>query len=241
MKRMITIHPSSTARDSVEDPSVIEFDMLQTGHGDRTSIPNTVNRVTASRASEPAMPVLVGEVCYEGIMEASRQEVQRFMFWSSVLNGAAGHTYGANGLWQVNRRDKPFGPSPHGRNWGTTPWDEASRLPGSGMVAFGRKMLAKYPWWRFEPHPEWVDPHWTKENYMQPYAAGVPGQLRVIYLPPSWNPPKIKGLEAGVQYRATYWDPASGKETPAGQASGETWQAPIQPTVGDWVLVLERT
>src|SRR5579883_2137485 len=31
----ITIHPSSTARDTVEDPSVLDFDMLQTGHGDR--------------------------------------------------------------------------------------------------------------------------------------------------------------------------------------------------------------
>ena len=48
------------------------------------------------------MPVLVGEVCYEGILEASRQEVERFMFWTSILNGAAGHTYGANGIWQVN-------------------------------------------------------------------------------------------------------------------------------------------
>ena len=46
---MITIHPSTTARDSVEDHSVLDFDMLQTGHGDRTSIPNTVNRVVASR------------------------------------------------------------------------------------------------------------------------------------------------------------------------------------------------
>ena len=74
---VITIHPSQTARDSVEDPSVLDFDMLQTGHGDRTSIPNTVNRVTQSLRQSPPMPVLVGEVCYEGIMEASREEVQR--------------------------------------------------------------------------------------------------------------------------------------------------------------------
>ena len=75
------------------------------------------------------MPVLAGEVCYEGILEASRQEIQRFMFWTCILNGAGGHTYGANGIWQVNTRERPYGPSPHGRSWGDVPWDVAARSP----------------------------------------------------------------------------------------------------------------
>ena len=116
--RLITIHPSRSARECVSDPSVLDFDMLQTGHGDRQSAPNTVRTLTASYAAQPRMPVIDGEVCYEGIMEASRQEVQRFYFWACVLSGAAGHTYGANGIWQVNRREQPFGASPHGRSWG---------------------------------------------------------------------------------------------------------------------------
>jgi hypothetical protein len=36
--------------------------------------------LTASYAAQPWKPVMDGEVCYEGIMEASRQEVQRFNF-----------------------------------------------------------------------------------------------------------------------------------------------------------------
>jgi len=76
----ITIHPSDSARNTVEDAAVLDFDMLQTGHSDRASIPNTVKLVTGSRAAVPAMPVIDGEVCYEGILEQSRQEVQRFMF-----------------------------------------------------------------------------------------------------------------------------------------------------------------
>ncbi len=107
------------------------------------------------------MPVLVGEVCYEGIMEASRQEVQRFMFWASVLSGACGHTYGANGIWQVNTNALPFGPSPHGRSWGDTPWETAYELPGSRQLGLGKELLMRYDWWRFEPHPEWVEPHWS--------------------------------------------------------------------------------
>ena len=96
----------------------------------------------------PQMPVLAGEVCYEGILEASRQEIQRFMFWTCILNGAGGHTYGANGIWQVNTREHPFGPSPHGRSWGDVPWDVAAHLPGSQHIGLSKGLLMKYPWWR---------------------------------------------------------------------------------------------
>jgi hypothetical protein len=242
-QHIVTIHPSNAARNTVEDPAVLDLDMLQTGHGDRTSIPNTVNLVTNSLPQNPKMPVLIGEVCYEGIMEASRQEVQRFMFWASILNGAAGHTYGANGIWQVNTADRPFGASPHGRSWGDTPWDVAYQLPGSQQLGLSKALLVRYPWWRLEPHPEWVEPHWTKENYIQPYSAGIPGELRIVFLPPMWEPPKLKRLEPAVQYRAFFFNPVDGREHEIGQvkanASGD-WQSPNPPIFQDWILVLEK-
>ncbi len=239
----ITIHPSDAARNTVEDPAVLDFDMLQTGHGDRSSIPNTVQRVTGSLTQSPKMPVINGEVCYEGIVEASRQEVQRFMFWSCMLSGAAGHTYGANGIWQVNTAEQPFGPSPHGRSWGDTPWEVAYQLPGSQQLGLAKALLTRYPWWRLAPHPEWVDPHWTSENYIQPYCAGIAGELRVVFIPPVWDPPNLKKLEAGVPYHAFFFNPASGKEHEIGRvtpdANGE-WQCPIPPIFQDWVLVLDK-
>jgi hypothetical protein len=241
-RRLITIHPSTSARQSVTDPSVLDFDMLQTGHSDRQSAPNTVRTVTASYAAEPRMPVIDGEVCYEGIMEASRQEVQRFYFWACVLSGAAGHTYGANGIWQVNRREQPFGPSPHGRSWGDIPWDEAARLPGATHIAHSKALLMRYPWWRLEPHPEWVDPHWDEKNYWMPFAAGIPGELRVIFIPTLWNPPQVKSLEAG-RWRGFFFDLRSGRDFPVPEISADatgTWQSPTPPVVADWVLVLER-
>ncbi len=239
----VTIHPTDNARNQVEDASVIDFDMLQTGHSDRKSIPNTEQSITGSLLKTPRMPVLAGEVCYEGIMEASRQEIQRFMFWTCILNGAGGHTYGANGIWQVNTREHPYGPSPHGRSWGDVPWDVAAELPGSQHIGLGKGLLMRYAWWRFEPHPEWVDPHWTHENYEQPYAAGIAGEVRMIFIPPAWNPPTIKGLEPNVPYRAYYFDPKSGEEHDLGGVATDTagaWPAPITPTFADWVLVLEK-
>jgi hypothetical protein len=238
----ITIHPNRSARDCVTDPSVLDFDMLQTGHDDRQSAPNTIKTLTASYAAEPRMPVLDGEVCYEGIMEASRQEVQRFYFWACVLSGAAGHTYGANGIWQVNRRDRPFGPSPHGRSWGDIPWDEAARLPGAAHIGHSKALLMRYPWWRFEPHPEWVSPHWDEKNYWMPYAAGIPGEMRVIFMPTLWNPPQVKSLEPGA-WRGFFFDPRTGRDIPIPEVTPDaagTWRTPIPPTVADWVLVLQR-
>ncbi|MCL4401517.1 MAG: DUF4038 domain-containing protein [Acidobacteria bacterium] len=241
-RRMITIHPSTSARAVVTDPSVLDFDMLQTGHGDRDSIPSTLKLVTTSYATTPEMPVIDGEVCYEGIMEASRQEIQRYMFWACMLNGAAGHTYGANGIWQVNTPEQPFGASPHGRSWGDTPWQTAYRLPGSGQLGMAKKLLSKYQWWRMAPHPEWIEPHGSTENYWQPYGAGIPGELRVFYFPRTGSVrQKVKALEPGSRYRAYWWNPASGRETEIGMvAGGPEWQPPAPLIFQDYVLVLEK-
>jgi hypothetical protein len=244
--RLITIHPPSTSHDSVEDRLVLDFDMLQTGHGDRTSIPNTIDRVTESLKLTPAMPVLVGEVTYEGIGEASRQEVQRFMFWASVLSGTAGHTYGANGIWQLNRAEQPFGPSPHGQSWGDTPWDVAYRLPGSRQVGLGKTLLMRYPWWRLEPRLDCVEPHWTREDYVAPYAAAIPGELYIVFLPYSpgrrRDPLKLH-LQPGLSYRAFFFDPTNAKEHEIGSFSSGTtgdWLPPRVPIFQDWVLVVEK-
>ena len=222
----ISIHPNDTARNVVDDASVIDFDMLQTGHGDVHSFPNTVDLMVESYDGSPRMPILNSEVAYEGILGASFENVQRLMFWSCILCGAAGHTYGANGLWQVNTKEKPYGMSPRGQSYGGLPWDEAYRLPGSSQVALGKRLLERYPWWRMEPHLEWVEPHWDRENYFNPFMAGIPGLLRIAYLPgnciTSLFPPRLSmatgtpfrvlGIEADSSYNAFYFDPTNGEE-----------------------------
>lgn len=241
--RLITIHPTDNARDQVEDPAVLDFEMMQTGHRGRKSIPGTVNQVTGALARTPRMPVLVGEVSYESLLGSIWQDVERFMFWTSILNGAAGHTYGANGIWQVNTAEHPYGPSPYGGCWGDTPWDIAYQLPGSQQLGLAKALLERYAWWRLEPHPEWVSPHWSKEDYELPYAAGIPGELRVIFIPLLFDPPKVKSLEAGVAYRAFYFDPSNAQQRDLGKVEPDatgTWQAPLTPTFKDWVLVLEK-
>jgi len=256
--RLITIHPSSSGRECVEDASVLDFDMLQTGHGDRSSLPNTVKQMVTSYRAEPVMPVVESEVCYEGIGAYCGPEVQRWLFWACLLNGAAGFTYGANGIWQFNTRKKAYGPSPHGMSWGNTPWEEAHRLPGSGQVGLAKRLLMRVPWWQLEPHPEWVEPGWETMLNDQPFtcgkhdiplAAGIPRKLRIIYCPMGTGLRVVKGLEPGVNYRLTLFDPLTGAEVAGGAVTPDAagnWTPVVpgtpawfpRPVYQDWVLCL---
>lgn len=245
--RPITIHPTQIGRDQVTDDSVLDFDMLQTGHGGYASVPNTVAKVTAERSRLPAMPVVVAEVNYEGILHGTAAETQRLTYWCSMLSGAAGYTYGANGLWQANTRHHPYGPSPHGASWGDAPWEEAYQLEGSQQLGLAKGLLTAYDWSHFEPHPGWVEPAGSAANVEAPFAAGIPGQVRIIYL---YQPtvPWVKTrtwvcqLEPDVSYLAFYWNPRNGRRHDIGAVEPNEegrWAIPIQPTMSDWVLVLE--
>ena len=70
----------------------------------------------------------------------------REAFRAHLLNsGCAGHTYGVNGVWQINLPDQRFGKSPGGSDWGGTPWREAMSLPGSTQPAHAKKFLLTLP------------------------------------------------------------------------------------------------
>ena len=131
-----------------------------------------------------------------------------------------------------------------------------------------KNLLEKYPWWRFEPPLEWVEPHATGlfephaewyDNHQKslelkgradlPCAAGIPGEVRFIYIPGNnayqLTPPVMKNLEPGVDYWAFLFDPTWGTRidlgavTKAPPSPGE-YRPPQLPSPQDWVLVLER-
>ena len=250
-RRLLTVHPTQTGRDQVTDDTVMDFEMLQTGHGGYESVTNSVGCVLKSYERKPVMPFIIAEANYEGIFHHTQAEVQRLTFWSAYLSGAAGYSYGANGLWQVNLPGAPYGPSPHGGVWGNTPWEEAMGLPGSRQLGAARKYIRENGWENLEPHPEWVSPRAANNgkagDISRGYAAGIPGKLRVIYfyqptLPWSEDSAyRILGLETGLSYRASFVHPATFEETYIGTAEADQngeWGIPLQPEMKDWLVVL---
>ena len=143
------MHPTGieplSGRLLFRDQALLDFDMLQTGHGKREVLRPTIRTLRASYAAKPVMPVVNGEVSYEALLGKIPAEIPRLMFWTCILSGAAGHTYGANGIWQLNRRDQPYGKSPHGGTYGPIPWDEAMRLPGSAPAWSGQGVPDEIP------------------------------------------------------------------------------------------------
>jgi len=266
----ITIHPGRWGHKEVEDPSVLDYLMYQPGHGgwiellfspdakDMFQPPNggwtilsrTVDLVEEGLAVEPKMPVLIGEVNYEGMAGSCGDNIQRFHFWSCMLSGAAGHTYGANGVWQVSTREKRLGASQCGLTYEGDTWEIACQLPGSKQLGLGKRLLERYPWWEFEAHPEWVEPHESRQNRLLAYAAGVPGKVRVLFIPGHLGMLLFKGcvtiekLERDVEYRGLYFNPRSGEEHEIGQVRGDDEGRYVLPGPGllqDWVVVLERS
>jgi hypothetical protein len=233
-----------SAQRGLRDSGILDFDSLHMGHGDRDSAVRCIHVVRELRDAQPRIPVVPGEVVFEGIGWQNWQNTQRLVFWGSMLTGAAGFCYGANGIWQFNRKEEPFGKSPQGTTWGGDPWDVAMNYAGSAQVGIGKKFLEKYPYWRIEPHPEWITPAKAPDSIdLPPFSAGIPGELRLVYRRNSYRGESVAALEQGVKYRAFWFDPVSGDHYPLGRVEAGadgSWKIPRTPGTWDFVLVLER-
>ena len=159
--RPVTIHPTAinryTSRNATDDETLLDFDMLQCSHAQNEAVGIMIQAVRETYAATPRMPVLNGEPCYEMLGDTITAPWPRRAFWSCVLNGATGHTYGGNGIWQCNQPGIPHGASPHGGNYGNTPWQEAMHYSGSTHCAIGKALISRFDWTKFEPHPEWAE------------------------------------------------------------------------------------
>jgi hypothetical protein len=251
--RPITVHsmPNWPPYEFIENPDVIDLWLLQTGHSAIYSLAPSVDQVLDARDHTPRKPVIVGEVCYEGILGSSWHEIQRFLFWSHLLSGTAGHTYGAQGLWGFNTADYPGGT---GGRWNGLTWHEATNLPGATHVGIGRKILLELPWEHFEPHPEWVEPHHRPRHRLQPYAAGIPGGPRLLYFPTPGLVPNSLGFQivrlhnlGHHTWHAQHINPRTGHyeptflihPDPTGTATLTGDNGAPLPTKEDWLLLLQ--
>ena len=80
-------------------------------------------------------------------------------------------------------------------------------------------------------------------SHFVPRAAGIPGKLRLIYTSYLLGGlTKVKGIEPGVQYRASYANPSDGSQIDLGAVTADEsgdWTPARPPIMRDWVLVLE--
>jgi len=249
-RRPLTLHPRRHSWDDTADPATLDFHMLQAGHMP-FSPRIALEALAAGRERYPERIIVNAEPPYEGHGGTNGPDVQRYSFWSSMLSGANGYTYGAAGIFQANDRERPTGDRPDGGAFDAVFWDEAMLFPGAEQIAAGNRLLRSLPFHRFRPHPEWValDLRWGHDAYpipVRPFASGIPGECRLIYLPLRWyhwDGPLLRGLEPGVRYAASYIETTAMRRHELGEITGDTegeWRGPTLPYMHDWLLLLER-
>jgi hypothetical protein len=234
----LTYHAPADPRAAIRNNNeLFDFDMVGIGHDGLKTAAQTLGLIKSCLAQTPARPALCGEACYEGHMQSNFQDVQRHLFWTCLLGGAAGHTYGAAGIWHAGVEGDAGHTGLKGFEYDFTTWKEGMAYPGATQLGLGRRLLEKYPWNRFESHPEWVP--------QGLFAAGIPGEVVFVYLPKrglyDWSGFAVKGLEPEAPYAAFFFDPATGRRFDRGRLTTDgTWNVPGIPSPQDWVLVLER-
>ena len=248
---LTTAHPwcGVDTRESLLDPSTYDFTMLQTGHGNQEVLPSTLEQTRRFARRTPPLPTLNAEPCYEGIMGVAGAPVARAAFWISMLEGACGHTYGAQGIWGMNTRDNPFRGTT--LNWGDGFWQDVMHYAGSADVGRAKRFLERWQWQRLIPRDE---PSVVAMNRPSSLAAEIPGELRVYYIPHSNLPAEMKGISAGgaalapltlepdTFRRAFFWNPRDNSETPPVSIlpdSSNLWTPPPRPSMEDWILIVE--
>lgn len=249
-QRPLTVHPgpplwfNEAAYPPLTDMRLPDFYFGMGGHGMIEELPElsaTLERMEDFRR-EQGKPALIGECLWENMGDGCGPKTQRAMFWHSVLRGAPGHCYGADGLWQMNSREQPFGASPLGFTWGDEAWEDRHLRAGSRQVATGKRILERFRRWEAEPKPGWTSPR-DHDRIPLTSAVALPGSERLFYLfTTTGNKIRLTALPPGTAYRATYYNPSTGTAHPVGElltarADGSC-PPPIPPCCRDWVLHL---
>lgn len=263
----VTAHPAHpNVRRVLPDPSGLDIDMIQSSHWSyqiptpsirdfidqvlgletpiRLGLEGTIALVEEAVAQDPPMMVVNGEPCYEGIMGTNWQDVQRLLFWTGMLSGLAGWTYGAQGIWQMNSKEHP---ELIRGTWGTGVWQEAMHYPGSAQVALGGRLLERLRWWTLRPV---VAPHIREQGRRSAFGAASDDvaayYLASEFVSEEWR--GVKGLSvdvAGFEGASASWvDPRDLHERPIGAVTPDAdgrWAVPPTPSMEDWLLVIERT
>jgi hypothetical protein len=256
-QRLVTTHPHRSARESVDDPHLLDFEMQQTGHHN----PTELHAASASQgwSTKPIMPVISAESRYEALSISPPVTTRdaRQAFWAHLLNsGCAGHTYGANGVWQVNQPDRPFGKSPGGNDWGSLTWNEAMQLVGSNQLAAAKRFLLTLPWYNL--HGICKPKSWLATirfasllSSVMPKkpavaaAASPDGKIALYYLLYK-KPVEINMQRFSAKVHASWIDPANGHKKaisnkPYINKGKFKFSPPSKNSEGDtdWILFLE--
>ena len=244
-EQLMTYHPQggyASFQFFGEDPW-LDFNLFQSGHGTYDN-PN-YRRTSEGYALTPAKPILDGEPRYEdhpvnwepdsGWFNAF--DVRQAAYWS-MLEGAAGHTYGNHNIWQM------WEPGREPISSARTPWREALSHPGAAQMGFMRRLFESRPFMTLVPDSSIVGGDLGAGAERVQAARDERGRYAFVYTP-SGRPLDVRldGL-GGEDVQAWWFDPRTGAATEIGvfdKADVPAFDPPGDEARGnDWLLVLDN-
>jgi len=220
--------------------SWLDFNSQQNGHA---AHPDLWNRIRTDRDRVPAKPVIDLEPIYEEIPIGfdgrngwgSAWNV-RWFAWIDTLAGAAGHTYGCNGVWQM------YAPGRQPACEARLPWRDCMQLPGAWDMGHLRDLLLSRPFPSLEPCQELlVGPAHHGAERIQA-ARSADGSWAVVYSAGGKGITIDPATLAGDRFRAWWFCPRSGAPTCIGEVARQASLGFTPPSEGqdqDWVLVID--
>ncbi len=161
----------------------MDFYMFQSGHN-KDGQDMAYLLPESFRSKYPKKPMVNAEPCYEQ-MGYSRQLYGRFdaedirkAAWSSILSGAcAGVAYGAHGIWNWQKVNKPANPNIGEGFDEAHPVEEAMQFPGAWDYGWIRNFLKCYDFWEISDANELL------ANNTQEIRLGTVRGSYLAYLP----------------------------------------------------------
>ena len=203
----------------------------------------------------PFKPVIMAEPGYEFYPSSSynRQtynnidgNLSRLQAWSAILCGAAGHTYGAWGVWQFY---DPSHSQPGYSGAKVAVWSTRLNAEGASDMQHLKAFFLSpdFDWTALVPHRSWLringsKPTWPSRNdFSPPHLAAEYGKTYVAYVPSGNNRKTITITNLnGNTYKAEWFNPRNGQYTTInnGPDGVNQWTLPSLPSNNDRVLLL---
>lgn len=242
---LITFHPpggtyrppATSSGEFFHKEAWLDFNMIQSGHAlDNASY----ERISEDYARRPAKPTLDAEPCYEGhpvkhdykngLFKA--WDVRRRGYWS-LLAGAAGFTYGGNGIWQMDKPGKARKDS-HFKDY----WYDALNYEGGQQMQHLRRLAETYNWATWIPDSILLSvPVGRVDDRIQSVRT-TDGRLFLHYTT-NGRPIPLAPLPKG-RWSYGWFDPRTGVIGPQKRVESMQFTPPTAGAGADWVLVLTR-
>lgn len=174
----------SLSTDFTPQEAWLDIDSFQTGHMKNGAGSDAY--IDRGYPRQPTRPILELEPAYENhpqMLEGWVPDKDRFNAWrvrrdfyTAILAGACGHTYGCHDIWQMHD------PKTHPIiNESDTPWQKALNLPGASQLQAGKSFFEKNGFPNFTPAQQIITEGQGEDLHRARLATTPNGAL--LYLP----------------------------------------------------------